>query len=110
MRRAFTVPALLALAIGASVGTAAAQTVDTSQVKQVQEDWELVIATPDSTKGGPQISTLMSPSGDDNASFVVFNLNYRDEPAFAAGGMQTQAWRDRTLLTHSTVGTTLLNT
>ena len=83
MRRVFTVPALLlALTLGSGLGTASAQSVDTSLIKQVEEDWELVIATPDSAKGGPQISTFMSPSGDENASFVVFNLNYRDEPAF----------------------------
>ena len=88
MRRIFIVPALLALTFGAC--TASAQSVDTSLVKQVQEEWEVVIATPEPDEGRPADLNIDESEHDENLAYVVFNLNYRDEPAFLAGGMQSR--------------------
>jgi hypothetical protein len=57
----------------------------------IEEDWQVVIATPSQVEAGPQITTMMSPVGDTSKSFVAFNLNYRDAP-FHPGGIQMQAW------------------
>ncbi|MBX6314915.1 MAG: hypothetical protein IRY99_18660 [Isosphaeraceae bacterium] len=74
-------------------GTTWAQ-VSAPVIDRVEEDWELTIAEPDVAGAGPQITTTMSPAGDNAICFVAFNLNYRDSP-FQAGGLQTQAWAGR---------------
>lgn len=58
---------------------------------RVEEDWELVVGTPSPLEAGPQITTTMSPDGDNAATFFAFNLNYRDAP-FRAGGLQVRAF------------------
>ena len=59
---------------------------------QVEEDWQLVVANPDPTSSGPQITTCMSPSSDPTASFVTFYVNYQDYPDWQPGGMQVKAY------------------
>ena len=58
----------------------------------VQEDWQLIVAAPDTTDAGPQITTTMSPVADDSTPFVDFDLNYSEIPDFSPGGMQIQVW------------------
>lgn len=78
---------------------------------KVEEDWVLVIREPDPTGLGPQITTTMrAQPGDDSAPFIVFNLNYRDHPAFVAGGLQVQAWYNNAVLTSATRESDLLRT
>jgi hypothetical protein len=60
-------------------------------VDRIEEDWELVIANPSPTEEGPQVTTTMSPVGDNNRLFFAFNLNYRANP-FRAGGLQVEAY------------------
>jgi hypothetical protein len=59
---------------------------------KVEEDWQLVIATPDPTNVGPQITTCMSPVSDNSTPFVAFDLNYRDFPSFQPGGMLVEVY------------------
>jgi hypothetical protein len=74
---------------------------------QVEEDWKLVVATPDVAGVGPQITTSMCPLADrTQAPFVAFDLNYREYPSFAAGGYQAQVWSGDQLLQNSTGGKT----
>lgn len=63
----------------------------------IEEDWELVIGEPNPTRCGPQITTTMSPLGDNNVNFVTFNINYRED-RFRVGGMELQAWAGRKLI------------
>jgi hypothetical protein len=74
---------------------------------QVEEDWKLVVATPDVAGVGPQITTSMCPVADrTQAPFVAFDLNYREYPSFAAGGYQAQVWSGDQLVQNSTGGKT----
>lgn len=75
-------------------------------INQVEEDWVLVIGTPDSTAVGPQITTCMSPVSDGSTSFVAFDLNYRDYPSFVAGGLQAKVYSKTSgdVLSNSTQG------
>jgi hypothetical protein len=59
---------------------------------QVEEDWQVVVATPDVTGVGPQITMVMSPNTDPAAAFVTFYLNYRDYPTWQPGGLQLKAY------------------
>jgi hypothetical protein len=97
MCRAIRALLLAVMVLGPAAGATRAQTV---LIDRVEEDWELVIEQPDTVGAGPQITTSMSPQGDNGISFVAFNLNYRDSP-FQAGGLQVQVWTDRARLMSS---------
>jgi hypothetical protein len=77
----------------------------------VEEDWELVVATPDVTGVGPQITTCMSPvAGNPSPFFVAFNLNYRERPNFAPGGMHVKVWANSEILSTSSAGSAQFGT
>jgi hypothetical protein len=92
--------AILAFPVSAILGQTPAAVPD-----QVEEDWQLVIATPDVIGVGPQITTSMSPVGDGSTPFAAFDLNYREYPSFQAGGMQIQVWSGDDVLATSSSGT-----
>src|SRR4051812_42324030 len=108
MRRSLSIGMLAAVTLNVSMSLALGQT--TPPPDQVQEDWQLVIGTPDPTGAGPQISTSMSPVQDGSTPFFVFDLNYQDSPTFVAGGMQVQTWSGEQMLNATTKGTAQLNT
>lgn len=98
---------LLAVSVlsGFAVGEAAAQI--TLAADRVEEDWRLIVATPDVDGVGPQITTSMCPMADrTQAPFVAFDLNYREYPSFSAGGYQAQVWSNDQLLQNSSGGKT----
>lgn len=76
---------------------------------RVEEDWELVVTTPDSVGAGPQITTAMAVDGGESSPFAAFNLNYRDAP-FAEGGIQTMVWSGKSALAQATQGSALFQT
>jgi len=67
-------------------------TAQTTTVVRVEEEWELVVATPDSNSDGPQITCVMSPLGHVASLHAVFDLNHQSLPSFTPGGLQLQAW------------------
>jgi len=71
-------------------GIATAQTLPT--VVRVEEDWELLIATPDSNSDAPQITCVMSPVGNMLSYYAAFDVNHQSLPSFSPGGLQLQAW------------------
>jgi hypothetical protein len=74
-------------------GLAIATTARAQVPYRVEEDWVLVVATPDVAGVGPQITTSMCPAADSTQNpFVAFDLNYREYPSFAPGGYQAQVW------------------
>ncbi len=77
---------------------------------RVEEDWELVIATPDLEGAGPQITTCMAPVPSDTTRFVAFNLNYRADPSFIAGGVHILVWDDNAVVDLSANETGRCNT
>jgi hypothetical protein len=71
------------------VGAAAsfAQTID-----RVEEDWRLVVSEPDTLLVSPQVTCTISPSGNLNSDYAVFDVNLRNFPSYEAGGVQLQLW------------------
>lgn len=67
-------------------------TVNAQTVTEVQEDWELIVGTPDPNSSGPQITCSIAPSAADDSLYAAFELNHRTLPQFARGGMQLQVW------------------
>lgn len=78
------------LAIGMVTNTFAQG--DLPSADRIEEDWELVVAEPDLSLLGPQITIVMRPTSD-NPLQAQFKLNYRDHPTFEAGGLQIQLWQ-----------------
>jgi hypothetical protein len=98
-----SVASALALALGASFQS-------TPQPDRIEEDWQLVLATPDTATNCPQVSTAFSPTGNAQDPQMVFKLNYRDQPSFQSGGLSAQAWQNKQFLSNSDQGTAQLAT
>ncbi len=65
----------------------------------VEEDWELVLATPDPDSAGPQVISTMSPSANVDSLHCTLELNHRTVPEFAPGGLQFEVWYGEQLVT-----------
>jgi hypothetical protein len=76
-----------------------------TDVMQVEEDWELVLAEPAATKTAPQLETIISPVSNIDSVFARTTWNYREFPDFQAGGMQLQAWHHDAFLAKTDFGT-----
>lgn len=105
--RATALAAAIALMCPAGLCQTSSATID-----RVEEDWKLVIDSPNPDEVGPQITTCMSPVSDGSTSFVAFDLNYRDQPSFQAGGLQAKVYEKTggTVLSSSNQGSKLLDT
>jgi hypothetical protein len=86
------------LAVGAAAAlfftppTGRAQLPTFGDVVKIEQDWEIVVGTPDPTMCSPQLFILLYPeSGGDYWS--EFLINYNDQPQFSAGGVQIQVWQ-----------------
>lgn len=79
-------------------------------IDHAEEDWRLVIGTPDASLDAPQTSTSMTPDSSSPDLYGYLTINYRDEPSFQEGGLQVEAWNGDTLLTYASQKTEVLNT
>jgi hypothetical protein len=93
-----SVASALALMLGASFMT-------TAQPDRIEEDWQVVLGTPDTSTDCPQISATISPTGSDQDPLMVFKLNYRDQPSFQSGGLSAQVWQNKQFQSNSDQGT-----
>jgi len=59
---------------------------------RIEEDWELVIATPDSNSAGPQVACTMSPSNHINDTYFTLEFNHRSVPYWSPGGITLHQW------------------
>lgn len=62
-----------------------------TDVFRIEEDWQLVVGDPDSLVDGPQVTCTISPLDMDTA-YCAFDLNYRTQPGYQAGGLQIHTW------------------
>ena len=67
-------------------------------IVRVEEDWELVIATPDPESTGPQVICTTSPQSWVGGLYCALELNHQTVPDFAPGGLQFQLWNGEALL------------
>jgi hypothetical protein len=102
---------VLAIGFIGSSSSGAVARADDPLPDRIEEDWVVVVATPDLERVGPQITTSMGPTAvRTTAPFVAFDLNYREYPSFIAGGMQLQVWSGGTLQKYATSKTEQFNT
>jgi hypothetical protein len=109
MRSKLTRTATLLVTI-ALVGSIGLGQTPSNPPDQIEEDWKLVIGSPNPNEVGPQITTCMSPVTDGSTPFVAFDLNYCDYPSFQAGGLQVKVCSDTDVLQSSEQNGNLLQT
>jgi hypothetical protein len=71
----------------------------------IEEDWQVVLGSPDTNLNCPQVVSVMSPTGVGSDPAMQFKLNYRDQPSYQAGGLSAQLWQGSTLVSNSDQGT-----
>jgi hypothetical protein len=101
MRRFFLCATVLALTLN-TPGSLNSASLDNPVITRVEEDWQLIVATPDTTEQGPQATICMSPTSVQSDPFVAFDLNYREYPDFESGGMQVQVWSNNQVIQTAT--------
>ena len=62
-------------------------------ILRVEEDWVLLIGTPDQNSVSPQVTCVFAPTGNLSSLAGVFELNHQSQPSFAAGGLHIQVWQ-----------------
>lgn len=104
--------AAVLLATACLAGTIGLGQTSSPSIDRVEEDWAIVIGSPNPDEVGPQITTCMSPVSDGSTAFVAFDLNYRDYPSFVAGGLQAKVYSgaDGNVLADATQDDELLET
>jgi hypothetical protein len=107
MTRKLTILLSAASTLGLMLG---ASFQSTPQPDRVEEDWQLVIATPSTNNTCPQVLTWMSPTGVKTDPGLVFKLNYRDQPSYQDGGLSAQIWQGSQFVSNSDQGSAQLNT
>jgi hypothetical protein len=100
---ALGITATVALALGAGFQTS-------SPPDHVEEDWQLVLGTPDTNLNCPQVYTTMSPTGANTDPSMQFKLNYRDQPSYQAGGLTAQLWQGSNFVSNSDQGSAQFST
>ena len=65
---------------------------DSPTIVRVEEDWELVVLNPEPYTAAPQITCVISPTGDIGSVHSTFEVNQQPLPAFVPGGLQIQLW------------------
>jgi hypothetical protein len=80
---------VFALAIGFPVRALA---IEGESIVRVEEDWELLVTTPDTISNSPQVTCAMSPVGDSESAYMSFELNHQSQPEYAVGGLHLHAW------------------
>src|SRR5688500_7769802 len=93
VRRAFPTCVFAAVAMSLGVNLATGQT-----IVEVQEDWELVIADPDSNSAGPQVTCVISPFAHVNSLYAALELNQQTHPQYIPGGVQLHTWDGECIL------------
>jgi len=81
----FALSAVLALSSAAKFATA-------QDIVHIEEDWTLLVGTPDANSVGPQIAVTMSPFNDIKDTYFTLEINHRSLPYWTPGGITLHQW------------------
>lgn len=84
------VAALAGLVAVAVAGGLSAQS-SSPDVYTIEEDWQIIVGDPNYNDNGPQITCTISPA-DMGTAYCAFDINYRTQPDYEAGGLQIHTW------------------
>ena len=101
VHRRFSSVALLALGLAFLAGAALPEEAF-AQPTYIEEDWEVVIGTPDPAAHAPQIIVAMSSTDRLEDVHAIFEINHATLPNYQAGGMGLQIWSSGTNLAQMT--------
>ncbi|MBP90503.1 MAG: hypothetical protein CMJ64_27980 [Planctomycetaceae bacterium] len=88
----------LGLCLGIILPLAEAIATESLTVVRIEEDWELVVGTPDANSTAPQVTCFISPTQDIDSLHAAFELNHHSQAEFTPGGLQLQLWDDEILM------------
>lgn len=63
-----------------------------SPIVEIEEDWELVVLTPDANSVGPQVVCTFAPLANLDSVYATFEINHSSTPEFSPGGLHLQVW------------------
>ena len=66
-------------------------------ITRIEEDWVLVVRTPNVAKTAPQLLNVISPVANVSSVHAILEINHSTQPEFTAGGLQLQGWNGDTL-------------
>ena len=108
--RTSRVAVILMLAFGFCVLASTTVHADSPTIVKIEEDWEVVIGTPDTNSTSPQLRAVTSETCDIHSTHTAFTLNHHTQPDFVSGGMQLQVWHgDELQESRSSPATALLH-
>jgi hypothetical protein len=81
-----------ALCVAWSLGAAGVCQGQWVGITKIEEDWELVVGTPDAALAAPQTTCTIAPAGNLDGLHATLELNLRSDPSFSPGGVQLQLW------------------
>lgn len=92
-----------------------ANNLEDSTVVRIEEDWKLIVTDPSPESSGPQVQTVMLPTGDGDGEgdgiSATFLINHRNVSRYYPGGMQVCMYNNESLLTsRSSSDTEIMNT
>lgn len=87
-------PRVFLVMLGFSFATSSGFAVEPIALVGIEEDWELIVASPDPNSTAPQVSCTISPLSHVDSIHAAFELNHQSQPEFTAGGLQLQVWND----------------
>jgi hypothetical protein len=64
-------------------------------VARIEEDWQLVVNSPDIDNNGPQVTCVITPGILANG-YCALDLNYATQPDYSPGGVQMHVWNPST--------------
>lgn len=71
------------------------------EVIRVEEDWEMVVVSPDPETNGPQTVCVISPTGGVDGVHAAFQINNWTEPKYAPGGLQLTTWDGERVISYN---------
>jgi len=92
---------LLALAGAIAFALCASAPAADASIARIDEEWEVIIGTPDPDLHAPQLINAMSTTDRLSDVHAVFELNHWTMPEYTPGRLQLQCWSGDTLLGYS---------
>lgn len=89
---AYAQPVLSRFGLALVIAFFASITVQAGDVIEIEEHWALSVGGPDLDRSSPQVSMVMSATGDTDCEFFMVLLNHWTHPEYAPGGVQVQRW------------------
>ena len=92
---------LLAMAGAIAFALCASAPAADATITRIEEEWEIIVGTPDPSTHAPQLINAMSTTDKLSDVHAVFEVNHKTQPSYEPGRLQLQCWSGDTLLGYS---------